>query len=101
MAERTIAPLSIADGETDLPRFAQALGESFGRTGFAVISDHGISEKIIGDSFDVTRRFFALPEDVKRQYLVEGGAGPGAAGQSGGQEQGGGGELGEKALQGG
>ncbi len=75
MAERTIAPLSIADGETDLPRFAQALGESFGRTGFAVISDHGISEKIIGDSFDVTRRFFALPEDVKRQYLVEGGAG--------------------------
>jgi len=75
MAERTIAPISVAEGETELPRFAQALGESFSRTGFAVISDHGITDKIINESFDVTRRFFALPENVKRLYLVQGGAG--------------------------
>jgi hypothetical protein len=36
---------------------------------------------------------------LELESLVEGGASPGAAGQSGGQEQGGGGELGEKALQ--
>lgn len=75
MAERTIAPLSIAEGEKDLPRFAMALGDTFARTGFAVISDHGISQQMIADSFDVTRRFFALPEDVKRRYLIPGGAG--------------------------
>jgi hypothetical protein len=32
--------------------------------------------------------------------LVEGGAGPGTGRQSGGQKQGGGGELGDQALQG-
>jgi isopenicillin N synthase-like dioxygenase len=75
MASNSIAPLSIAEGEKDLPRFATALGDTFARTGFAVISDHGIPEKMIAQSFDVTQRFFALPEDVKRRYLVPGGAG--------------------------
>jgi len=37
---------------------------------------------------------------LERKGFVEGGAGPGAVGQSGGKEQGSGGELGEKALQG-
>ncbi|MCA0201094.1 MAG: isopenicillin N synthase family oxygenase [Proteobacteria bacterium] len=75
MTANGIAPISIAQGEKDLAGFAAKLGDSFARTGFAVISDHGISEQVIAQSFDVTRRFFALPEDVKTRYLVPGGAG--------------------------
>lgn len=75
MTADAIAPVSVVAGETNLSRFAEALGDSFARTGFAVVSDHGISENIIADSFDVTQRFFALPEEVKRRYLVPGGAG--------------------------
>lgn len=75
MASTGIAPLSIAQGEKDLAAFAAKIGESFARTGFAVISDHGIAEAVIARSFDATRRFFALPDDVKTRYLVPGGAG--------------------------
>lgn len=75
MAANGIAPISIAQAEQDLPGFARALGESFARTGFAVISDHGISERIVTDAFDVTQRFFAQAEDIKRRYVVPNGAG--------------------------
>lgn len=75
MASSAIAPLSIAEGDSDLARFAGALGDSFARTGFAVISDHGIPEAVIKNCFDVTQRFFALAEENKRRYLVPGGAG--------------------------
>ncbi|MGE3332314.1 MAG: isopenicillin N synthase family dioxygenase [Rhodospirillaceae bacterium] len=75
MAANGITPISIAEGDKDLAGFAAKIGDSFARTGFAVISEHGISENVIGQSFDVTQRFFALPEDVKRRYLVPGGAG--------------------------
>ena len=33
--------------------------------GFFIIVDHGISAELIADVFDLMRRFFALPEDVK------------------------------------
>lgn len=75
MASDDIAPISVADGDRDLARFAAALGGSFARTGFAVISDHGIADEVINGAFDVTQRFFALPEETKRQYLIPGGAG--------------------------
>lgn len=75
MAANSIAPISIAEADKDLAGFAAKLGQSFASTGFAVICDHGISDAMIKDSFDTTARFFALPEDVKRRYLVPNGGG--------------------------
>ncbi|MBL8628065.1 MAG: 2-oxoglutarate and iron-dependent oxygenase domain-containing protein, partial [Rhodospirillaceae bacterium] len=75
MAKNAIAPRSIADGEKDIAAFAQGLGSDFARYGFAVVADHGIAPAVIDEAFDRTRRFFALPEDVKRKYLVAGGGG--------------------------
>ncbi len=71
----SVAPISIHKAEDDLTRFAAALGDSFSRTGFAVIADHGIAGAAIAEAFDATRRFFSLPDDVKRRYVVPGGAG--------------------------
>jgi isopenicillin N synthase-like dioxygenase len=68
-----IAPISIA--AADKAKLARDLGEGFARYGFAVIAGHGIDAAVIDDAFDRTRQFFALPDDVKRKYLVPGGAG--------------------------
>lgn len=55
--------------------FAPALGRSFRDHGFAIIADHGIDRNLLTQAWDLTARFFALPDDRKRRYHVEGGAG--------------------------
>jgi len=75
VTQDVVTPISLKEGEQDLGRFARDLGASFARTGFAVIADHDIPEAMVGRAFDVTQRFFALPDETKRRYLVPGGAG--------------------------
>ncbi len=48
--------------------FAQAFGQSFQRFGFAMVRDHGMDQQLIDDGWDLARRFFALPDGVKREY---------------------------------
>lgn len=66
-------PLSLVD--TDLAAAAAGFGDAFARTGFAVVSEHGIAPELIERALVATRAFFALPEDVKRRYHVPGGGG--------------------------
>ncbi len=75
MASNGTPPISIAGCDKDLAGFAAALGGSFTRTGFAVISDHGIPQGVIDHAFGVARRFFTMPDDAKRRYCVPDGAG--------------------------
>ena len=42
-----VPPLSLADEAADPAAFAAALGESFERFGFAVVSDHGVPADLI------------------------------------------------------
>jgi isopenicillin N synthase-like dioxygenase len=70
-----IKPVPLSLVETDLPHAADRLGDSFRRTGFAVIEGHGISEEVIAEAWDAAKAFFALPDAVKRRYHVVGGAG--------------------------
>ena len=51
---------------------AEGLGRGFAETGFAVVRDHGIDAAVIAAADRAMRDFFALPEEVKRQYLVSG-----------------------------
>jgi isopenicillin N synthase-like dioxygenase len=66
-------PLSLID--TDLAAAAAGFGDAFARTGFAVVSDHGINQALIDRAMTATKAFFALPEGVKRRYVVPGGGG--------------------------
>ena len=75
MSKSAVEPVSITAADRDMPAFAKALGASFVRTGFAVIADHGIDAKIIDTAFTRTKAFFALPDDVKRRYIVPNGGG--------------------------
>src|SRR6476661_7111895 len=68
-----IASVSLEDADSDPDGFAQKLGKSFEEYGFAIIADHGIPDELIQRAEEKAKAFFALPEDVKRKYLIPGG----------------------------
>ena len=70
-----IEPVSLTLAEGRFDAFAEALGRSFERYGFAVVQDHGIEATAIVDGLAATKAFFALPEAAKRRYLIEGARG--------------------------
>lgn len=70
LTKSAIEPVSFSLYETDFERFAKALGDSFRRYGFAVISDYDMEQAMIDGAIDAAKRFFALPDDVKKQYAV-------------------------------
>ena len=70
-----IASVSLKDADRDPEGFANKLGRSFEEYGFAIIADHGIPEELIHLAEEKAKAFFALPEDVKRKYLIPGGGG--------------------------
>lgn len=59
----------------DRAAFVAELGSAYREWGFAGIRNHGIPQAQIDRAYDVFQRFFALPEDTKRQYHVAGGGG--------------------------
>jgi isopenicillin N synthase-like dioxygenase len=70
-----IASVSLKDADRDPDAFAQRLGRSFEEYGFAIIADHGIPDELIHRAEVKAKAFFALPEEVKRKYLIPGGGG--------------------------
>ncbi|WP_199556041.1 isopenicillin N synthase family dioxygenase [Sandaracinobacteroides hominis] len=70
-----IQPVPLSLVESDLAEAARRLGDSFRRTGFAVIEGHGIPDDGIEAAKAAARACFALPEAEKRRYHQAGGAG--------------------------
>ncbi len=70
-----VASVSLSDADRNPDGFAQELGQSFVDYGFAIVRDHGISQALIERAEEKAKAFFALPEEVKRSYLIPGGGG--------------------------
>jgi isopenicillin N synthase-like dioxygenase len=70
-----IQPIRLSLVDSDLVGAAAAFGDAFRRTGFAVVSDHGIPQALIDRALAATKALFALPEAVKAAYVVPGGGG--------------------------
>ncbi len=70
-----IEPISLSFVESDLPGAAAAFGDAFARTGFAVVSDHGIPERVIARALGATKALFALHDSAKAAYVVPNGGG--------------------------
>lgn len=68
----SIASVSLARPLADI---ADELGRSFSEFGFGVVRDHGISADLIARAEELSKKFFALPDEVKRSYRIEGGGG--------------------------
>jgi len=72
LSAQGITPVSMSLYDRDFQVFADTLGGSFERYGFAVIADHGLEQAVIDGALDDAKAFFALPEDVKRAYHLPG-----------------------------
>ena len=70
-----VASVSLSDADRNPNGFAQELGTSFEEYGFAIVRDHGISQELIERAETKAKAFFALPEEVKRSYLIPGSGG--------------------------
>jgi isopenicillin N synthase-like dioxygenase len=70
-----IASVSLPDADKDPQGFAQELGNSFVEYGFAIVRDHGIPQHLIDRAEELSKQFFALPDEVKKKYLIPGGGG--------------------------
>ena len=70
-----VASVSLADADKDPQGFARELGNSFVEYGFAIVRDHGIPQELIDRAEQMSKEFFALPEDVKKKYLIPGSGG--------------------------
>ncbi|WP_129136162.1 2-oxoglutarate and iron-dependent oxygenase domain-containing protein [Luteimonas sp. YGD11-2] len=68
---RFTRPQSPADRDA----FVAELGAAYRQWGFAGINGHGIAQHEIDAAYAAFKAFFALPEDVKKQYHVPGGGG--------------------------
>ena len=55
--------------------FVDELGHAFHSIGFVGVVNHGIPKELIDGFYSASKRFFALPVDVKRKYEIEGLAG--------------------------
>ena len=75
MAVAEIHPIALGLVEADPAAAATAFGDAFGRTGFAVVAGHGIDRVVIERALTATKALFALPDAVKRRYVVPGGGG--------------------------
>jgi len=71
----SVPSVSLTQSDRDPEGFAQAIGRSFERFGFAVVADHGIPADLIAKAEEKSKAFFALPEAVKRSYLIPGAGG--------------------------
>ena len=69
MELQTLPILSLTD---DSARFSTQIGDSFKTFGFALVKDHGLDSELIARAWRLTAEFFALPEQVKRSYFIEG-----------------------------
>ncbi|MBK5265562.1 MAG: isopenicillin N synthase family oxygenase [Alphaproteobacteria bacterium] len=65
--------LSMNEGAT--PAFANSIGKSFERFGFAMVRDHGLDPALVEKGWALAKSFFALPETTKGTYRIEGGGG--------------------------
>lgn len=70
-----IDPIPLALVDSDLTEAGRRLGDSFRRTGFAVVADHGIPPDVIARADRAMKAAFALPVTEKLRAHVPGGAG--------------------------
>tara|TARA_B100000678_G_scaffold272740_1_gene262441 strand:- start:269 stop:1198 length:930 start_codon:yes stop_codon:yes gene_type:complete len=61
--------------ERPVEDIARDLGESFAEFGFGIVRDHGIPDDLVARAHAASQAFFALAEDAKLAYKIEGKAG--------------------------
>lgn len=50
--------------------FVDHLGKAYEEVGFVAVKNHGISEELIAELYNVVQQFFSLPLEKKKQYEI-------------------------------
>ena len=61
--------------EEQKKKFVQDLGQAYNNIGFVAIKNHFLTDDLSEKLYAAIRKFFALPDDVKAKYEIEGLAG--------------------------
>ena len=61
--------------EEQKKKFVQDLGQAYNNIGFVAIKNHFLTDDLSEKLYATIRKFFALPDDVKAKYEIEGLAG--------------------------
>jgi isopenicillin N synthase-like dioxygenase len=70
MTQAAIPPVSFRKFSADFDAFTEALGGSFARYGFAVVTDYDLPQGRIDAALADAKAFFDLPEAAKRRYVT-------------------------------
>lgn len=62
----------LSDDPAKREKFVKELGAAYEGIGFVAVKNHGISTELINRLYDRIQQFFALPEDTKKKYDIEG-----------------------------
>lgn len=49
-------------------QFIQDLGNAFSQIGFVIVKNHGVSEELRQELFDLSKKIFEQPQDIKQKY---------------------------------
>ena len=53
-------------------KFTDEIGAAFENIGFVALSGHFLSDELVDQLYDEVKKFFALPQEVKDKYEIEG-----------------------------
>jgi isopenicillin N synthase-like dioxygenase len=62
----------LSDDVANRKKFIEELGHAYETIGFVAVRNHGISNDLIDDLYLKIKEFFALPEEIKLKYNIEG-----------------------------
>ena len=68
MPLNSIPAFSMPDIENRNPETINDLSEALSTHGFFTITDHGIEDEILSSSYDLSKKFFDLSEEIKNSY---------------------------------
>ncbi len=53
-------------------KFVREIGGAFEQIGFVALSGHFLSEELVASLYEEVKKFFALPQEIKDKYEIEG-----------------------------
>lgn len=53
-------------------KFIDEIGQAYEEIGFVALKGHFLPEDLVTDLYEQVKQFFALPEDIKKKYEIEG-----------------------------
>jgi isopenicillin N synthase-like dioxygenase len=59
----------VSGGPAERAQFIEALDEGFRYFGFIILKDHGVSRDLLKRAYEMSRAFFAGPEEEKRRFM--------------------------------